>query len=79
MNFSETISGILDFSVTIYPFSSSAHIFISSKVTGKTFPTIFNTSLLFIIAFVKSLFTWHIARKYISEKDNPFNFPASNS
>ena len=40
---SDTTSGILDFSSTIYPFANSAIIFISSNVTGITFPTIFTT------------------------------------
>ena len=54
VNLSYTTSGIFDFYVTIYPFSSSAFISISSNVTGNTLPIIFNTSLLFIIDFAKS-------------------------
>ena len=63
VTFSYTISGILDFSVTTYPFPSSAVMFISSNVTGITFPTIFKTSLLFTIESAKSLFTFFIAAK----------------
>ena len=50
-----TISGILSFSSTTYPFSSSAHICISSVVTGFTSPTILNIELLFSIDCVSFL------------------------
>ena len=45
--FSETISGILSFLCIVVPSVNSAQIVISSKVTGKTLPTIFKTFLLF--------------------------------
>ena len=47
---SATISGILLFCSIVVPSFSSAHIFISSKVTGITLPVIFKTSVLFLIA-----------------------------
>lgn len=51
---SNTTSGIFSFSSTTIPFSSSAHMFISSNVTGNTLPVIFNMYLAFSIASVKS-------------------------
>ena len=42
-----TSSGIIDSPSTIFPFSSSAINFISSKVTGHTFPVPASTELIF--------------------------------
>ena len=50
-----TISGILSFSSTTYPLSNSAQIFISSDVTGITFPIILNIELLFSIDVISFL------------------------
>ena len=58
---SNTISGILSFSSTTIPFSSSAQIFTSSNVTGNTLPVIFKISLLFSIDSVKSPYNSFIA------------------
>ena len=60
------------------PSSNSAHIFISSNVTGNTFPVIFNTSFDCFIDSAKSPYNSFIPNKYISPNESDFSFPVLN-
>ncbi|MNV71247.1 hypothetical protein D3C71_1642560 [compost metagenome] len=48
-----TLEGIFSSPTTTSPFSSPAHNFILSNVTGRTFPLILNISDIFSTAFAK--------------------------
>ena len=78
VSLSYTASAIFDFSSIKYPFSSSAHIFILSFVTGITFPKILNISLLSFTAFAVLPEMSFIAAKYKSENVTPFKVPVLN-
>lgn len=62
----------------VVPSSNSAHTFISSNVTGNTFPVIFKISFVFSIDCVKSLQYSFIAYNNISPKANDCNLPSVN-
>ena len=76
--FEYTISGIFSFSFTTIPFSSSAHISISSNVTGKTFPVIFKILFVLSIAFEKLLLLCAIVENKISLNFVPLKFSVLN-
>ena len=73
-----TSSSIFSLFSIIVPSSSSAHIFISSNVTGSTFPVIFNTSFDCFMDSAKSPYNSFIPNKYISPKERAFSFPVLN-
>ena len=73
-----TTSGILSFCSITVPSFNSAHIVISSKVTGITFPVILSTSVLFWIASDILLYSSFIPVKKTSPKFKPLNLSLLN-
>ena len=73
-----TSLGIFDSPSIISPFSNSATSFISSKVTGSTFPLTAKTELIFCTASSKFSLIPAIAAKKRFPKHCPFKLPSVN-